>query len=176
MLIFSPKHAYSKTIQRARNKSSPANDFPRSIALRSGIGYYHQMNHSFRDDHDDVIKWKHFPRYWPTVRGIHRSPHKGQWHGALMFSFIFAWLNGWVSNGEAGDLRRHRAHYNAIVMMGWLFVRVVINIIISRFWTPSQCFGYIVEHWYALCVLLHSCAYLCPDNRLCWFWSRVLYM
>ena len=24
--------------------------------------------------HDDVIKWKHFQRYWPFVRGIHRSP------------------------------------------------------------------------------------------------------
>ena len=24
--------------------------------------------------HDDVIKWKNFPRYWPFVRGIHRSP------------------------------------------------------------------------------------------------------
>ena len=22
----------------------------------------------------DVIEWKHFPRYWPFVRGIHRSP------------------------------------------------------------------------------------------------------
>ena len=22
--------------------------------------------------HDDVIKWKQFPRYWPFVRGIHR--------------------------------------------------------------------------------------------------------
>ena len=44
------------------------------------------------DKHDDVIKWKHFPRYWPFVRGIHRSqvnsPHKGQWRGALMFSLI----------------------------------------------------------------------------------------
>ena len=44
--------------------------------------------------HDDVIKWKHFPRYWPFVRGIHRSPvkspHKGQWCGALMFSLIYA--------------------------------------------------------------------------------------
>ena len=31
--------------------------------------------------HDDAIKWKHFPRNWPFVRGIHRwplnSPHKG---------------------------------------------------------------------------------------------------
>ena len=25
---------------------------------------------------DDVIKWKHFPRYWTFVRGIHRSPGK----------------------------------------------------------------------------------------------------
>ena len=28
----------------------------------------------FKAGHDDVIKWKHFPRYWPFVRGIHRSP------------------------------------------------------------------------------------------------------
>ena len=27
-----------------------------------------------RNVHDDAIKWKHFPRYWPFVRGIHRSP------------------------------------------------------------------------------------------------------
>ena len=60
--------------------------------------------------HDDVIKWKQFPRNWPFVRRIHRSPvtspHKGQWRGALMFSLIC----------EAGDLRRHRAHYGVIVM------------------------------------------------------------
>ena len=53
--------------------------------------------------HDDVIKWKHFPRYRPYVRGIHRSPvnspHKGQWRGALMFSLICARINGWVNNG-----------------------------------------------------------------------------
>ena len=57
--------------------------------------------------HDDVIKWKHFPRYWPFVQGIHRSPvnspHKGQWRGALMFSLICAWINGRVNNPDAGD-------------------------------------------------------------------------
>ena len=62
---------------------------------------------------DDVIQWKHFPRYWYFVRGIHRSSvnssHKCQWHGALMFSLICAWMNGWHSR-EAGGLRRHRAH------------------------------------------------------------------
>ena len=54
------------------------------------------------------------------VRGIHRSPvnsqHKGQWRGALMFSLICAWINGWVNNREAGGLRRNRAHYHVIVM------------------------------------------------------------
>ena len=25
-------------------------------------------------------------------------------------------INGWVNNGEAGDLKRHRAHYDSIVM------------------------------------------------------------
>ena len=70
--------------------------------------------------HDDVIKWKHFPRYWPFMRGIHRSPvnssHKGQWRGALMFSLICTRINGWVSNRETGDLRRHQAHCDVIVM------------------------------------------------------------
>ena len=66
---------------------------------------------------DDVIKWKHFPRYWPFVRGIHRSPHKGQWSGALMFSLICVWINGWVNNCGAGDLRRNHAHYGVTVMI-----------------------------------------------------------
>ena len=70
--------------------------------------------------HDDVIKWKRFPRYWPFVRGIHRSPvnspHKGQWRGTL-FSLICAWINNWVNNREPGDLRRHCAHYDVRVML-----------------------------------------------------------
>ena len=44
------------------------------------------------------------------------SPHKGQWHGASMFSLICAWINDWVNNREAGDLRRHRGHYDVNVM------------------------------------------------------------
>ena len=78
-----------------------------------------RRHHANRIDHDDVIKWKYFPRYWPFVRGVHRSPvnspHKGKWRGALMFSLICAWINGWVN--EAGDLRCHRAHYYVIVMI-----------------------------------------------------------
>ena len=75
--------------------------------------------------HDDVIKWKYFPRNWPFVREIHRSPvnfpHKGQWRGALMFSLIYVWINDWVNNREAGDLRRQHGHYDVIVML-WLLL------------------------------------------------------
>ena len=49
---------------------------------------------------------------WPV-----NSPHKGQWRGALTFSLICAWINCWVNNGEAGDLRRHHAHYDVMVMV-----------------------------------------------------------
>ena len=48
---------------------------------------------------------------WPV-----NSSHKGQWRGALMFSLICLWRNGWVNNRDAGDLRRYRAHYDVTVM------------------------------------------------------------
>ena len=56
--------------------------------------------------------------------GSHQSsvnfPHKRQLRGALTFSLTSAWINDWVNNLEAGDLRRHRAHYDAIVMCLYL--------------------------------------------------------
>ena len=57
------------------------------------------------------------------VRGIHRSPvkspHKDQWRGALMFSLLCTWINAWVNNRETGYLRRHRAHYDVILIGSW---------------------------------------------------------
>ena len=44
--------------------------------------------------------------------GMANSLHKGQLHEALMFSLICVWINGYVHNCEASDLRRHRAHYD----------------------------------------------------------------
>ena len=79
---------------------------------------FNQLKAKFMD-HADVIKCKHFPRYWPFVRKIHRtpvdSPHKGQWRGALIFSLIWAWTNGWANNRDVGDLRCHRVHYDVTV-------------------------------------------------------------
>ena len=64
---------------------------------------------------------KTFSALLAICAGIHRSPvnspHKGQWRGALIFSLICVWINGWVNNREAGDLRRYRAHYDVTVML-----------------------------------------------------------
>ena len=99
----------------------------------SFIDKEHILTYKHRDNqrvtfHDHIFKWKHFPRYWPSVRGIHRwpvnSPHKGQWRRALMFSFICAWINGWENNREPGDLRRHHAYYNVTVICPTILIQI----------------------------------------------------
>ena len=79
-----------------------------------------ELGHVRTVKYDDVIKGKHFPRYWSFVRGIHRStvnsPHKCQWRGAMMFSLICVWINGWVNNRKADDLRRYCVHCDVTVM------------------------------------------------------------
>ena len=71
--------------------------------------------------HDDVIYWKHIPRNWPIVREIHPSPvdspHKGKWRGLLIFSLVCVWPNGYANYRDAGNLRRHRGHYDVTVMV-----------------------------------------------------------
>ena len=37
-------------------------------------------------------------------------PTQRQRRGALIFSLICVWINGWVNNRDAGNLRRYRAH------------------------------------------------------------------
>ena len=98
----------------------PSTKLPQTVCIFHGI--YCSLKYSsdvwrIWVRHDDVIKWKYFPRYWAFVREIHRwSPHKGQWRGALMFSLVCAWTNGWANNRDACDLRRHCAHYDVNVM------------------------------------------------------------
>ena len=103
-----------------RIKCNPSFLYCNSLSSTIGKSRCYIICDSMRFNHDDVIKWKHFPRNWPFVRGIHRSPvnspHKGQWRGALMFTLICAWINGWVNTREAGDLRRYRPDYDVIVM------------------------------------------------------------
>ena len=71
-----------------------------------------------------IAWWRHqmetFSALLAICGGIQRSPvispHKGQWRGALMFSLVCVWINGWVNNREAGNLIRYRAHYDVSVM------------------------------------------------------------
>ena len=51
-------------------------------------------------------------------------PAQSQWRGALIFSLVSAWINGWVNNREAGHLGCHRACYDVIVMT-WVNLTVV---------------------------------------------------
>ena len=123
-LIFDPKPRQNHALQVKIPRQ------PESITWASRTFWSHIFKSSHCDSfedraiHDDVIKWKHFPRYWPFVREIHRSPvnlpHKGQWRGALMFSFDLRLINGWVNNRKTGDLRRYRAHYDVMVMVDFI--------------------------------------------------------
>ena len=67
---------------------------------------------------DDVIKWKHFLRYWPFVREAtsYRWIPFTKASGAELFSLIYALTNGWANNGDAGDLRPRRANYDVTVI------------------------------------------------------------
>ena len=74
--------------------------------------------------YEDLSWWRHqletFSALLALCAGNSPVPvnslHKGQWRGALMFSFIYARINDWVNNREAGDLRRQDGHHDVIVM------------------------------------------------------------
>ena len=70
---------------------------------------------------------------------IRRILWKGQWHGGLIF-VICAWINGWVNNREAGDLRRHRASYDVIVISREPVVTYVSE---KLHWLPAHNYIYV---------------------------------
>ena len=119
--------------------------------------------------HDDIIKWKHFPSKWPFVRGIHRSPvnspHKGLWRGALMFSLVCAWINGWINNREAGDLRRHYSHCDVTLMrpaiVGLIRTRCFLCVH-SKFTTHALLF--FVTWWRHQMETFFALLFLCGGN------------
>ena len=44
------------------------------------------------------------------------------------------WINSWVNNREAGDLRRHHAHYDITVMMPTMSYITLIDYYLVQFW------------------------------------------
>ena len=69
--------------------------------------------------HDDVIKCKKkktFSTLLAICAGNSPLTAQNQRRWPLILSLICAWINGWVNNREAGDLRGHSAHYDVTVM------------------------------------------------------------
>ena len=88
-------------------------------SLPGTLGVAHSYNRVLSAYHDDVIKWKHFPRYWPFVRGIHRSPvnspHTGQC--AELWCFLWSTPDQTVEETIETPLFWDAiAHYDVIVM------------------------------------------------------------
>ena len=81
--------------------------------------------------HDDVIKWKHFPRYhgyWPLCvefTGHRWIPNTKASDAELWCFFIRTWTNSWANNGDAGDFRRHHAHVDVSVILTQLSNRMI---------------------------------------------------
>ena len=65
-----------------------------------------------------ITWWRHQMGTFSALPALcAENPHKGLWRGALIFSLKCVWINSWVNNRGAGDLRRHRAHYDVSVMI-----------------------------------------------------------
>ena len=92
----------------------------------------HLYHSSISTQCDDVIKWKKKSALLAPCVGNSpvavNFPHKGQWRRALIFSSIWAWINAWVNIREAGDLNRHRTHYDVIAMDCQLFQNDIIDL------------------------------------------------
>ena len=127
--------------------------------------------------HDDIIKWKNFLRYWPFVWGTHRSPvnssHKGQWHGALMFSLICAWASVSVVLG--------RHEYIPICLADsahiYWYVLLIFTLISCRFGTHiflwfAHTYICLLTFWYMLYYLLICLIY---SHVFCWYRPSCIY-
>ena len=71
-------------------------------------------------NHDGVVKWKHFPCYWPFAREFHwwpvDSPQSPVTRSVAVFFDPRLKKNGWANNRDAGDLRRYWGHYDVTGM------------------------------------------------------------
>ena len=124
--------------------------------------------------HDDVIKWKHFPRYWPFVRGIHRSPvdsgHKDQWCGRLGVFYL-------CLNKRLSKQSRHRAYYEVIVMH--MIYAHMVSLCFVWIWLREWIICILIIHLYSWLLRIH-CGMIFPmPSKLPWrtglHWLKTYY-
>ena len=85
------------------------------------MGEFYKKPEHLLPQYDDVIKWKHFRVTGPLCREFtgDRWIPRTKASDAELWCFLWSapWINVWVNNRDAGDLRRQCAHYDVIVMM-----------------------------------------------------------
>ena len=111
--------AFSGKQQQNKDKSSPLVHCEENQPMNSRCRVSNaERVYIFLFSHQFMITLSNENIFRVTVhlRGEFTGPRTGQWCGALMFSLICVWINGWVNSGEAGYLRRYRAHYDVTVM------------------------------------------------------------
>ena len=124
---------------------------PFFLCLNMLVDGVQQSHYTMMNSHQNASWWHHqmetFSVLLVIVWGIHQSPvnflHKDQWCGALMFSLVWARINGWVNNCAGGDLRRHCAHYDVIVTHNWHHIA----------WTWWHAMGHLLQFHCLMCVL-----------------------
>ena len=116
-------------------------------------------------------------------------PHKVQWRGALIFSLICAWANAWANNRDAGDLRRHHAHYDVTVMCQMrsiprslgraLMHRFICDHRLSIIYNPFMLTSFIpATRHFLLTVAFRHCSMPYMPAALAWLthWDRVTHV
>ena len=128
--------------------------------------------------------WRHQMETFSALLAI--CAVKGQWRGALMFSFNNAWINGWVNNREAGYLRPIAPIFLTLHWCQWpswglkspayrQFIQQPIpvnaKLIITTLGQNSYMWGFITNNIYIYIYCLSIFIYVC----VCVGWFSCLY-
>ena len=122
------------------------------------------------NNHDDVIKWKHFPRYWPFVGGnptvVGRFPSQKPVTRSFDFFLWSAWTNGWANNRWfETPLRWRHCNVTKSNCLSWLSLMLFQY---NRVWNPwisiyTTSFDFTTRR----CIYEHSCQMGTRSHLVC---------
>ena len=92
--------------------------------------------------YDNVIKWKHFPHYWPFVRVFHRSPmnspNKGRWcfFDLRLYKRLRKQFRWWFETSSRSLWRRY---YDNYIIRNGRWIADAITCPRPSLWTILHC-------------------------------------
>ena len=86
--------------------------FVKKSTGRNDVGH---ITFTWETAHVDVMKWKHFPRYWSFLCVCGGGGGGGG--GGIHWPPVDSQTNGWANNRDIGNFRRHSTHYDITVML-----------------------------------------------------------